>query len=468
MAALEIFLSQSRRLCKPSHSHIYLLLRSSSSASLFSGIGFCPSTLGKFCRRYSIAGCSRSFCSSSSDSSSGAQSGTRSDSSKGPATSPAIKSVSYAVRPVDPSSVEEAESSPPVQRTPRRQRGIDQSVSPAPQTSSEPSGESERRSFTREEIRYVKDTPSVSPVSYPARVAPLPEDRVSEEASAGASQEEEKKENEQLERERRRIEAQARLSRALKSEDANVPFPTLIQVEKKKQKAVLDLQEAIKEVKANAKRNFDETVEAHVNLGVDPRRGDQMVRGATTLPHGTGKNVRVAVFAEGKAAEEAKAAGADVVGGDELIEEIKNGGGKLNFDKCISTPTFMPRLGKVARILGPRGMMPNPKLGSVTSDVATAVKEAKCGRVDFKIDKTAIVHAGIGKVSFSDEVLRENIGAFVNALLLAKPVGLKKTSKYAGYVNNFTLSSTMGPGFPVSIQSLSIAADQYTRQQQLK
>ncbi|KAG9447871.1 hypothetical protein H6P81_013999 [Aristolochia fimbriata] len=465
MAALEIFLSQSRRICKPSCSQVSLLLRLSSSGSLFSGTGSCSRSIANLCRRYSSTGCSRSF----STSSSGAESETRSvASSKEPAVTPSIKPVSYAARPVDPSSVEETESSPSVQRTPRRQRGPDQAVSRTPEASSEPAGVSEPRSFTREDIRYVKDTPSISPVSYPARVAPLPEDRVSEGASAEASREQEKRENEQLERERRKIEAQARISRALKGEDENVPFPTLIKVEKKKQKTVLDLQEAIQEVKANAKRNFDETVEAHVNLGVDPRRGDQMVRGATTLPHGTGKSVRVAVFAEGKTAEEAKAAGADVVGGDDLIEEIKNGGGKLNFDKCISTPTFMPRLGKIARILGPRGMMPNPKLGSVTSDVATAVKEAKRGRVDFKIDKTAIVHAGLGKVSFSDEALRENIGAFVNALLLAKPVGLKKTSKYAGYVNNFTLSSTMGPGFPVSIQSLSIAADQYNRQQQLK
>ncbi|KAK1322064.1 hypothetical protein QJS10_CPA03g00768 [Acorus calamus] len=188
-----------------------------------------------------------------------------------------------------------------------------------------------------------------------------------------------------------------------------------------------------------------------------------MVRGAATLPHGTGKIVRVAVFAEGAAADDARAAGADTIGGDDLIEQIKNGA-KLNFDKCIATPMFMPRLGKIARILGPRGLMPNPKLGTVTSDVSAAVKEAKCGRIDFKIDKTAIVHVGLGKVNFSDEALRENVGAFVNALLRAKPVGLKKASKYAGYLNSFTLCSTMGPGYPVSMSSISTAAEHYNKQ----
>lgn len=251
-------------------------------------------------------------------------------------------------------------------------------------------------------------------------------------------------------------------------EEEQVPYPTIIPVVKRPQKVTIDLVDAIRLVKTSTnekKRNFVETVEAHVMLGVDPRRGDQMVRGALTLPHGTGKTVRVAVFAEGPAADEARAAGADVVGGDELIEEIRKGGGKLSFDKCIATPMFMPRLSKVARILGPRGLMPNPKLGSVTNDVSGAVKAAKSGRVDFKIDKTAIVHVGLGKVNFSEESLRENVGAFVHALLLAKPVGLKKTSKYVGYVKKFTLSSTMGPGFPVTIPSLSVAADHYNKVQ---
>lgn len=292
-------------------------------------------------------------------------------------------------------------------------------------------------------------------------MAPLPEDKPKPEGG-----EEEKKEgDEQLQMEQRRLRNASRVQNYFRvQEEERIPYPTLFQPEKKLQKAAMDLNEAIRGVKANAKKKFLETVEAHVNLGVDPRRGDQMVRGALTLPHGTGKTVRVAVFAEGPAAEEARAAGADIVGGDELIEEIKTGG-KLKFDKCIATPMFMPRLSKIARILGPRGLMPNPKLGSVTSDVSGAVKDAKCGRIDFKIDKTAIVHVGLGKVNFSEESLRENIGAFVNALLVAKPVGLKKTSKYAGYVKKFTLSSTMGPGFPVSIQSVSVAADSFSKLQ---
>lgn len=287
-------------------------------------------------------------------------------------------------------------------------------------------------------------------------MARLPEDRAREVID----------ENE-LRREERRIETgRVRLNRfgLQQQEEENLPFPVLIKQEKQPQMMAMDLSQAIRDVKANAKAKFVETVEAHVNLGIDPRRGDQNVRGSLVLPHGTGKTVRVAVFAEGAAAEYAREAGADVVGGDELIEEIKNGGGKLNFDKCIATPAFMPRLSKhIARILGPRGLMPNPKLGSVTSDVVPAVKAAKCGRIDFKNDKTANVHVGLGKANFSEEVLRENIGAFVNALLAAKPAGLKKTSKYIGYVKKFTLSSTMGPGYPITITSLSNAADHYNK-----
>lgn len=317
-------------------------------------------------------------------------------------------------------------------------------------------------------MRFANDSaPAIAPVSYPSRVAPLPEDR----PAAGAAGEEGVNE-EDLRGEGERIEKEAQWGRrpvfGLQVEEETVPYPTLIPIVKRPQKVAMDLVDALREIKASAnekKRNFTETVEAHVMLGVDPRRGDQMVRGAITLPHGTGKTVRVAVFAEGPAAEEARAAGADVVGGDELIEEIRKGGGKLSFDKCIATPMYMPQLSKVARILGPRGLMPNPKLGSVTNDVSGAVKAAKSGRVDFKIDKTAIVHVGLGKVNFSEESLRENIGAFVNALLLAKPVGLKKTSKYVGYVKKFTLSSTMGPGFSVTIPSLSAAADNYTKVQ---
>ncbi|KAL6876383.1 hypothetical protein ACP4OV_012955 [Aristida adscensionis] len=372
---------------------------------------------------------------------------------------PPIKPVSYAPKPQPPADdaaaplthAESPEAGPGARPPPPRR----------PQQPMPP------RQWTREEVRFVKDSaPAISPVSYPSKVAPLPEDR-----PAGGDAEAEA-EAEGLRGEGERIEMDAsRVSRSIFGmpvEEEQVPYPTLIPVVKRPQKVAIDLVDAIRQVKASAnekKRNFIETVEAHVMLGVDPRRGDQMVRGAITLPHGTGKTVRVAVFAEGPAADEAKAAGADIVGGDELIEEIRTGGGKLSFDKCIATPMFMPRLSKVARILGPRGLMPNPKLGSVTNDVSGAVKAAKSGRVDFKIDKTAIVHVGLGKVNFPEESLRENIGAFVHALLLAKPVGLKKTSKYVGYVKKFTLSSTMGPGFPVTIPSLSVAADHYNKVQ---
>ncbi|RZC74217.1 hypothetical protein C5167_049697 [Papaver somniferum] len=456
MAALELIFSHARRHCTrypPSHLSL-LFSRSSSSShqhSLTGDLGFCksPSSFLGF-HRYS------------SSSTNGESDTTPST----PTQSVPIKPVSYAVKPKDPSKNHENISKAPEIRRERvitRTAPVDGPIKPV-SYDVKPSAESEAiegtnvesRDWTREDIRYVKDLQSVTPTSYPIKVAPLPEDRASTTGD---------EENQQLDQERRKIENLYRIRRSLnvQKEEIQVPFPTLIRAEKNKPKVVLDLQEAIREVKASAKRNFVETVEVHVNLGVDPRRGNQMVRGAVTLPHGTGKTVRVAVFAEGSDADEAKEAGADVVGGDELIEEIRKGGGKLNFDKCIATPIFMPRLGKIARILGPRGLMPNPKLGSVTSDVSAAVKDAKRGRVDFKLDKTAIVHAGLGKVTLSEESLRENIGAFVNALLVAKPVGLKKTSKYVGYVKGFTLCSTMGPGFPVSIQSLSLAADNYNK-----
>ncbi|KAM0874917.1 hypothetical protein ACQ4PT_037112 [Festuca glaucescens] len=370
---------------------------------------------------------------------------------------PPIKPVSYAPKPQAPPA--EAPSSEAPSASTDSQDPLPRRFQQQPQNPP--------RQFTRQEMRFANESgPAIAPVSYPSRVAPLPEDRPADEgAGEGANEEDLRVEGE-------RIEKEAKWGRmpvfGLQVEEETVPYPTLIPVVKRPQKVAIDLVDALREIKASAnekKRNFTETVEAHVMLGVDPRRGDQMVRGAITLPHGTGKTVRVAVFAEGPAAEEAKAAGADVVGGDELIEEIRKGGGKLSFDKCIATPMYMPRLSKVARILGPRGLMPNPKLGSVTNEVSGAVKAAKSGRVDFKIDKTAIVHVGLGKVNFSEESLRENIGAFVNALLLAKPVGLKKTSKYVGYVKKFTLSSTMGPGFSVTIPSLSAAADNYTKVQ---
>ncbi|XP_062228978.1 uncharacterized protein LOC133926857 isoform X2 [Phragmites australis] len=344
---------------------------------------------------------------------------------------PPIKPVSYAPKPQPPP--DEAAAPPAPDAGPGSQP-------PLPRRLQQPMPP---RQWTRQDERFLKDAaPAILPVSYQSRVAPLPEDR-----PAGGQAEAEPEER--LREEGARIEMDA--ARATRSIfgmqvlEEQVPYPTLIPVEKRPQKGTIDLVDAIRLVKTSAnekKRNFIETLEAHVMLGVDPRRGDQMVRGALTLPHGTGKTVRVAVFAEGPAADEARAAGADVVGADELIEEIRTGGGKLSFDKCIATPMFMPRLSKVARILGPRGLMPNPKLGSVTNDVSGAVKAAKSGRVDFKIDKTAIVHVGLGKMNFSEESLRENIGAFVHALLLAKPVGLKKTSKYVGYVKKFTLSST--------------------------
>lgn len=329
----------------------------------------------------------------------------------------------------------------------------------SPQESESASPAVDPLTWTRRDVRFVKDVPKITPVAYPSRVAPLPEDRMEApkyvEGEAG---------DRDLRNEGRRIRSDAGVRSYIGlMEEEIIPFPTLIKLDKRPTEVPMDLTTAIRKVKANARRSFLETVEAHVNLGVDPRRSDQMVRGALTLPHGTGKTVRVAVFAEGVAADEAKAAGADIVGGDELIEQIKAGGGKINFDKCIATPMFMPRLSKIGKILGPRGLMPNPKLGSVTNEVSGAVKAAKCGRIDFKIDKTAIVHAGLGKVNFTVENLHENVGAFVNALLAAKPVGLKKTSKYVGYVKNFTLCSSMGPGFSVTIQSLSTAADLYTK-----
>ncbi|KNA07532.1 hypothetical protein SOVF_170960 [Spinacia oleracea] len=309
------------------------------------------------------------------------------------------------------------------------------------------------RDLTREDYRYLKDSPmTITPVSYSKKVAPLPEDRVVTE-----------EERAELWTETRKIEANNRAVRRVfkvVEEEKEVPFPTLIKVEKKDgDRKVFDLLEAIHQVKAKAKRNFDETLEAHVNLGIDRRRSDLGVSGAVVLPHGTGKIVKVAVFADGAEAEEARAAGADIVGADELIEEIRTSG-KINFDKCIATHSMMQRVTKIGRVL--RGLTPNAKKGTVTNNVAAAVREAKQGLLDFRM-KDAIVHVGLGKVSFPEEALHENVGAFVNALLLAKPVGLKKTSKYAGYVNSFHLCSTMGPGFPISIQSLSRAADQYVK-----
>ena len=210
----------------------------------------------------------------------------------------------------------------------------------------------------------------------------------------------------------------------------------------------LAVTEAVKLVKENAKAKFDETVEMAINLNVDPRHADQMVRGVVQLPNGTGKSVRVAVFARGAKADEAREAGADVVGAEELAEEIQNG--KIDFERCIATPDMMPVVGRLGKVLGPRGLMPNPKVGTVTQDVAQAVKDSKGGQVEFRVEKAGIVHGGIGKASFEEKALEENVRAFFDAVLKAKPSGAKGT-----YVKRVSMSSTMGPGVHIDISSLS-------------
>ena len=211
------------------------------------------------------------------------------------------------------------------------------------------------------------------------------------------------------------------------------------------------LDEAVKMIKERATTKFDETVEIAMNLGVDPRHADQNVRGVVTLPNGTGKSVRVAVFAKGAKAEEAQAAGADVVGADDLAATIQ--GGTIDFDRCVATPDMMPVVGKLGKVLGPRGLMPNPKLGTVTNDVTEAVKAAKGGQVEFRVEKAGIVPAGVGKASFSDDALVENVRAFVDAISKAKPSGAKGT-----YIKKVSLSSTMGPGVKLDVGSLTAAA----------
>ena len=199
------------------------------------------------------------------------------------------------------------------------------------------------------------------------------------------------------------------------------------------------LAEAVKLVKANAKAKFDETIEVAMNLGIDPRHADQAVRGMISLPNGTGKSVRVAVFARGPKAEEAKAAGADLVGAEDLAEKIN--GGEMNFDRCVATPDMMGVVGRLGKVLGPRGLMPNPKLGTVTQDVAAAVKAAKAGSIEFRAEKAGIIHAGVGKASFSEEAITANVKALVSAINRAKPSGAKGT-----FIKKVSLSSTMGPG----------------------
>jgi large subunit ribosomal protein L1 len=207
------------------------------------------------------------------------------------------------------------------------------------------------------------------------------------------------------------------------------------------------LDEALKLVKLNANAKFDETVEVALNLGVDPRHADQMVRGVVSLPNGTGKTVRVAVFAKGDKADAALAAGADIVGADDLAERIQ--GGNIDFDRVIATPDMMAVVGRLGKVLGPRGLMPNPKLGTVTADVAAAVKAVKGGQVEFRVEKAGILQAGVGKASFSEAALRENVKALVDAVVRAKPTGAKGT-----YLKKAGLSSTMGPGVKVEVASL--------------
>ncbi len=213
-------------------------------------------------------------------------------------------------------------------------------------------------------------------------------------------------------------------------------------------KGPLPLEEAVGLIKANATAKFDESVEVAINLGVDPRHADQMVRGAVTLPNGTGKSVRVAVFARGPKADEATEAGADIVGAEDLMQTIQ--GGTIEFDKCIATPDMMPVVGRLGKILGPRGLMPNPKIGTVTMDVAQAVKDAKGGQITFRVEKAGIVHAGVGKASFGAGQIVENIRALVDAIQRSKPTGAK-----GQYLKKLSVSSTMGPGIAVTLDSLA-------------
>ena len=216
-------------------------------------------------------------------------------------------------------------------------------------------------------------------------------------------------------------------------------------------KKLYSLNDAIKLVKTGATAKFDETVEISMNLGVDPQHADQLVRGVCNLPNGSGRKVRVAVFARGAKADEAKAAGADLVGAEELVEEVLSG--KIAFDRAIATPDVMPLMGKIAKVLGPRGLMPNPKVGTVTMDVKTAVTAAKTGSVEFRVEKAGIIHAGIGKASFAEDKLAQNIKAFADAVAKAKPSGAKGV-----YIQRIALSSTMGPGVSVELASVVAAA----------
>ena len=207
------------------------------------------------------------------------------------------------------------------------------------------------------------------------------------------------------------------------------------------------LSDAVKIIKENANTKFDETIDIALNLGVDPKHADQMVRGVVSLPHGTGKSLRVAVFAKGDKVKEAEEAGADLVGSDELADQVKKG--DIDFDRIIATPDMMAVVGQLGKILGPKGLMPNPKLGTVTMDVAAAVKAIKGGQIEFRVEKAGIVHAGVGKVSFSADAIGENISTFIDAISKAKPTGVKGT-----YMKGVSISSTMGPGVKLDISHL--------------
>ena len=210
----------------------------------------------------------------------------------------------------------------------------------------------------------------------------------------------------------------------------------------------LSVAEAVKAVKANATAKFDETIEIAMNLGVDPRHADQMVRGVCNLPNGTGRSARVAVFAKDAKADEARAAGADIVGADDLVEKIQ--AGEMDFDRVIATPDMMPLVGRVARVLGPKGMMPNPKVGTVTMDVTKAVSDAKGGAVEFRVEKAGVIHAGIGKASFTEDKLAENVTAFLTAIQKARPSGAKGV-----FVKKIALTSTMGPSVRIDTSEVS-------------
>jgi large subunit ribosomal protein L1 len=208
------------------------------------------------------------------------------------------------------------------------------------------------------------------------------------------------------------------------------------------------LEDAVKLVKGAANAKFDETIEIAMNLGVDPRHSDQMVRGVCALPHGSGRKLRVGVFAKGAKAEEAKKAGADVVGAEDLVEQVQKG--VIDFDRCIATPDMMPLVGRLGKVLGPRGLMPNPKVGTVTADIAPAVRAAKGGAVEFRVEKAGLIHAGVGKASFTEEALVANIRAFADAVLKAKPSGAKGT-----FLKRVAVTSTMGPGVKIEPASLA-------------